>query len=63
MVEVEEETVGVELVGFPQNEGELVDVDLSRVVDLDVHLAPLLPLPNHHFYSYIRQSLVVKHYK
>lgn len=42
VVEVEEESVGVQLESFPDDGHQLVQVDLARLVDVNVHLQAVL---------------------
>lgn len=62
VVEVEEEEVRVEVEGLLDEREHFVEVDLSRLVDFDVGVGEFLFAVQSHPYSYILQSLLVKHY-
>lgn len=62
VVEVEEEEVRVEVEGLLDEREHFVEVDLSRLVDFDVGVGEFLFAVQPHPYSYILQSLLVKHY-
>lgn len=62
VVEVEEEEVRVEVEGLLDEREHFVEVDLSRLVDFDVGVGEFLFAVQPYPYSYILQSLLVKHY-